>query len=117
MRLLKAFVAGSSLPVVILFFIATALNDKKKFSYEMYSVIAPLFFGLISVLLAYLFKKPLLKHYLLTGLLTSLFVLVLNYNINTYPFTGWEEWLKYYSRLFPVHLFSLTMFYYLFTSI
>lgn len=117
MQLLKAFVVGSSLPVVILFLIATALNKKKSFSYEAYSIIAPTFFGFISVLLAYLFKKPKLNNYMITGLLTSLFVLVLNYNLKTYPFQTWEDWLRYYIRLLPGHLFALLVIFILMNKI
>jgi len=117
MRLLKAFVVGSSLFVVFLFLIATGLNKNKNYSYEMYSIVAPLFFGLMSVLLSYMFTKPELKHYLITGVITSLFVLVLNYNLKTYPFTSWQEWVRYYSHLLPAHLFAFAMIYFLITNI
>ena len=113
MNLLRAFIVGSSLPVVISFLIPAGLNKRKKYSYEVYSIIAPTFFGLISVLLAYTYKQPVLRNYILTGFCTSLFIFIFNYSFKIYPIPNLIGWLLYYLRLVIGHITSLAIIYYL----
>lgn len=107
MSALKSFVIGSSFPVFILFFLAVRniSNDTKNYSYDDYTIVAPIYLGTMNVISLYLsnyLNLSLRERYLLIGIISPIIVIVFGRLINSYNYTN-EEWLKYSIRLIIKH--------------
>ncbi len=102
---LRAFVLGSSWLVFFPFFIKVAQIKDKNYSYETYTVLAPIYFGVMSML-ALTLKQVFgfWGSYLFTGILSALIVFSLAYFTKAYPFTTSSEWGAYGVRLLLKHL-------------
>nr|QBK87326.1 MAG: hypothetical protein LCMAC201_02360 [Marseillevirus LCMAC201] len=111
-RYLRAFVIGSSYAVFISFFIGAGFIVKNKnYDYAKYTLIAPLYLGMMNMFGLYLseqFDWSLNKRFLLTGLLSGVVVAIFASVTKAYTFTQ-EEWLKYYLILISQHVFSFVV--------
>lgn len=107
---LRAFVLGTSALIVFPHYLAVANLDPSKltYTYESYTFIAPLYYGLMNVVSLYLalaFALSRRQRYLLIGVLSPLLVTSLAYFMGTYPYTN-VEWLWYAVRLFVMHFLN-----------
>ena len=115
---LRSFIIGSSLPVFISFFlrVATLDNKIKNYSYKSYSIIAPLYLGLmnmISLCLTANYNIPLRRRLIIIGIISPIIVILFAKLIGSYNFTR-DEWIKYSIKLLIKHfLIYNTVIYFL----
>ena len=111
-RYLRAFVIGSSYAVFISFFIGVGyLAEKKKYDYYQYTLIAPLYLGLMNVIglrLSERFGWSVNRRFLFTGLMSGIIVANFATITKAYNFTQ-EEWLQYYFILITQHVISFAV--------
>lgn len=113
---LRQFIIGSSLPTVVAFYISV-MNIKsgvKNYSYETYTVVAPLFIGIMSMLSVLLDKKYNLgdkKRYLYTSLISATIVCIFATLTKSYNFTI-QEWIFYYVTIFIRHIITYNLIIY-----
>lgn len=111
MSYLRSFVIASSLPVFILWFLRLhQVKDRINIphGYEMYKVLAPLYFGLMNMISLYLSKKynwSLRQRLLNISLVSCVFVFTLNKLAKTYTLTT-KQWISYGFRLCLGHLIT-----------
>lgn len=115
-KYLRSFVIGSSLPVVILYFLRVMNigDDVKNYSYEAYSIIAPLYFGLMNMLSLYAsenFGWDLRKRLIITGLLSPLIVMTVARVFGSYNFVQ-ADWFSYFIRIFINHFLTYNVIIY-----
>ena len=106
-KYLKSFIIASSFPIFFTFFLKVASIDDsiKNYSYETYTIIAPLYFGIMNVLATILQNKTNLSKkdiYFYFGIVSPLIVITFAKLSKSYNFTK-EEWMKYSVRLFIKH--------------
>lgn len=104
---LRAFVIGSCIPVVFSHYYAVATANKQKlnFSYEQYTFVAPVYYGLmnmISLYIALLFALSRRQRYLVVGTISPLIVISFSLFFKTYTYEN-DEWLRYAIGLFLKH--------------
>lgn len=104
---LRAFVIASSILVVLPHFIGVAQLDttKMNYTYEEYTIVAPIYYGLmnmISLFLAISLNLSSRERYILNGTISPLLVISFSYLSNAYIYDT-EEWLKYGIHLFIKH--------------
>lgn len=94
---IKQFLIGSSYPITLFFFISVMnISDTiKNYSYQKYTIIAPLYIGLMNVI-AYN------TSYELISIISPLIVFIFAYYTKSYNFTK-SEWLFYFFRLLFNH--------------
>ena len=117
---LRSFVIGASLPVVAPYFIGLLLLDDKykNFSnkaYQAYSIIAPLYFGLMNVLFLYFskhFNWTLMERLLYAGIVSAIMVTTLVRLFNVYDYTP-KEWTRYHVRHMITHILTFVVIIYL----
>ena len=107
MSYLKSFVIGSSFPVFILFFIAVRKisNNIKNYKYEDYTLIAPLYLGLMNMISLYLtkyFNLNVRTRYLIIGIISPLIVITFARLNNSYNYDN-TEWTRYSIYLMMKH--------------
>lgn len=110
---LKSFVIGSSLPVFLHFFLSVQQIEKgtKNYTYAEYTIIAPIYLGLMNMLSLYLgtrFNWSLHKRLLVTSILSILIVNTATRLSNSYNFSD-TEWLRYTVRVSLMHLFTFNI--------
>jgi len=113
---IKSFVIGASFPIFILFFLIVANLKNKTYSYETYSMIAPLYFGLMNMLSLYLanvFNLNLRERLFYISLLSIIFVLLLFFITGSYVFNDLKDLILYIIFLSLLHLFTynVTIYY------
>ena len=101
---IRSFVIGSSLPVFIPFFLKVAnINDKyKNYSYESYSIIAPLYFGIlniISLLISKNFNLTTKQRCFFTSIISPLLVILFVKLVGSYNYNQ-TDWLYYIFNIF-----------------
>jgi hypothetical protein len=104
---LRAFVIASTIIVVFPHYLAVASLDKTKISYtyEDYTIIAPIYYGLMNMISLYLaikFNLSPRQRYLLIGTLSPIIVFSFSYYFKTYTYNR-DEWTKYFLGLFIKH--------------
>lgn len=104
---LRAFIIGSSFPVIFPHLLAVSQLDESKinYTYEQYSFIAPVYYGImnvISLFIAITFNLSNRQRYLLIGSISPLIVISFSYVMKTYTYEG-NEWLTYGVGLFLKH--------------
>lgn len=107
MELLKSFVIGSSFIVCLPFFYAVLYHaPNKRYSYENYTLFAPIGLGIwnmISLILAeYLGLTP-RQRFALISVISSMSTMLMSTLFKTYNFTE-KEWKKYYLSIFIKYL-------------
>jgi hypothetical protein len=73
--------------------------DKRNYSYETYSLVAPLYLGLINMCFG-----P--KHKLAASLFSAMFVLVAVRLLNLYRFQSQRDWNRYALTIFAMHFLA-----------
>lgn len=106
MDYLKAFTIGSSSLTWFQHILLVSLLDKNEFDYSIkdYSIIAPLYFGFMTMFSEYLrqnFKISLSKSLFITSIISIIFVFSLNYfvsrkSIKPYKNYNIKDWIKYF---------------------
>lgn len=117
MGYLKSFIIGSSWFVFVLFFISVMKisNKIKNYSYESYTIIAPLYLGLMNAFSLYLartFNLTLRQRYILIGLISPIIVIIFARITNSYNFSP-NQWYSYYLRITIKHflIFNIIVYY------
>ena len=106
---LKGFIIGSSLPVFALFLYNVSKMKNINYSYENYSLLAPLYFGIMTCFILLLQNKTKMSLRLsvfIISILSSLFVSILITIIKAYNFTKISRWIKQYLIITTFHLFT-----------
>lgn len=103
----RAFVIGTSILVVLphYFAVATADSSKLNYTYEQYTFIAPLYYGMMNVISLYIALSLSLsrrERYLLIGVLSPLIVILFSHLMQTYSYTE-TEWFIYAIGLITKH--------------
>ena len=109
---LKYFVIGSSLPVILLFFLRVRNIPIfiRNFSYENYSLIAPLYFGIINIILNNWENE---YKYIILSILSPIIVFLYSYNTKSYNFDTNEEWFMYFFRILIILIVYFSIFIFL----
>ena len=110
MNNLRHFIIGSSLPVIILHYFLVYFNKKKNYSFFSYSILAPLYLGLMNIVSHNIFKKINIHKLLLFTFISANFVFNLSYFTNKYNFNT-KEWYMYYFRLHILHFYLYNIIY------
>lgn len=110
---LRSFVIGSSLPVFLPFFLRVMnINDLlKNYSFSAYSIIAPLYFGLINMISQIISNKwewDLGKRLIITGIISPIIVFIFAKLTNSYNFPQ-QEWFQYFIRIFLAHFLTFNI--------
>jgi len=105
---LRAFVIASTIIVVFPHYLVVSSLDKSKinYTYEYYSFIAPIYYGLMNMLSLYLAIKLNLndrQRYILIGILSPIIVFLYSYNFKTYDYNTNKRWLIYFIGIFVQH--------------
>ena len=115
---LKSFIVGSSLPVFVTFFYAVQSYEKKKiinYSYDIYTILAPLYFGLMTTFAVFLTKQmkiTLRKSLFLISILSSSLVISFITINNLYKFKSKRRWYTQYLKLTMTHLVTYNIIIY-----
>jgi len=117
---LRSFIIGASLPVMAPYLIGLLiLDDKyKNFSnkaYEVYTIVAPLYFGLMNVLFLYFSKNfnwTLMERMIYAGIVSAVLVTTLVGLFNVYNYTP-IEWTRYHIRHMITHFLTFVVIIYL----
>lgn len=119
-NILKAFIAGSSILISIPFFIGfkSFRNDLRYVSrdnflhiYFMYSIICPLYFGIVSViayLISYYGKIDLYLTFLIVSIIAYIITAVVNNYFRIYNFSR-ERWFNYNLFLFIYYFIAFNV--------
>ena len=106
---LRAFIIGSSWPVFVYYFYVVAqYNFAKKYSYEHYTLFAPVFLGILNMFGLFLSKYYYLtrvNRFLITGLIGATLVSIFITIFKVYDFTTTERWIQQYVGLYIIYLF------------
>ena len=109
MKYLREFVIGSSwLVVVQSLYMAAYRRKEKNWSYEDYSIVAPVWFGLwnvISLVIAEYFGLNLRMRIFIVSIMSYLSILAIAKGFNKYNFTQ-EKWKQYYFYMLIKYLLT-----------
>lgn len=116
MQYLKAFVIGSSFITTLPFFITVMNipNTIKNYSYNSYTIIAPLYFGIMNMIAIYLssiLTISLRQIYFIMSLVSAAIVITVVHTMNLYHFTP-QQWIPYYIRVIIRHMIAYNIFIY-----
>ena len=115
---LRTFILGSSWPVFALFYIliyfGTLINQfTPNWSYKLYSILAPVYFGLMNMLSLYLsriYKLSLRNRFILIAIISAILI---NLGANIFQAYNFDQarWYRYYFNTFIRHGIAYTMLY------
>ena len=115
---LRAFVIGSSFFVFIPYFIAVKSFDKKlvNYSYENYTLYAPIGLGLYNVLSLYIANQINLtkrNRFFLISLLAPTLVVLTVYFLKAYNYTTIQQWFNHIWKLYLLYfiVFNFVVYY------
>ena len=119
-KYLKSFVIGSSMPVFMNFFLSVQNiqnrdPQKSRYTYEQYTIVAPLYLGFMNMIALYVgntFGLSLRQRLLVISLISAAFVAGLAKLNVSYQFTD-REWLDYFAWILLKHLFTYNVLIYL----
>lgn len=111
MSLLLSFLVGSSWAVSLPWFLRAARipPERWRYDYRWYTIVAPPYFGIMSVLAVLL--RPHMGFYgayALVGALSALIVTTLAIQTRAYPYPGWDPW-RYAIRIFFLHMVTYVL--------
>lgn len=107
-NVLKTFIVGSSLPVCICFYIIVNNIKDKNYSYFIYSILCPLYFGILNIIsycVSKYFKLTTRLRFLITSIFSFIIPLSVTKLLNIYDF-NYKEWYLYYLVLFSGHFIT-----------
>ena len=104
---LRAFIIGSSFPVIFPHFFAVANLDESKinYTYKQYTFVAPIYYGIMNVISLYvaiLVGLSRRQRYLLVGTISPLIVISFSLSFQTYTYDT-NQWIRYAVGLFLKH--------------
>ena len=107
---LKAFIIGSSWPVFISFFYTVSKypTTMKKFSYDHYTFVAPLFLGFLNAFGLFLAKRynwTRMQRFLITSIIGATWVALIITLFKVYNFSTINRWIWQYFSLYVAYLF------------
>jgi len=104
MKCLESFIVASSGIVFLPFFIAVSRIDtsKRNYTYLQYTIVAPIYLGLMNMLGGALFSDSKYR-YILTGLISGITVAIIATLLKSYNYTP-EQWRKYYLYIVLKHI-------------
>ena len=105
---IRSFIIGSSIPVVLPYFLSVQRLKYKNYSYENYTLVAPMYFGTMNMISLYLQKRYNLtnqQRYSFIGILSPCLVVSVAMLSNSYNFTT-TEWIQYAIRIFLFHFMT-----------
>lgn len=115
---LRAFVIGSSFFVFIPYFIAVKSFDKKlvNYSYENYTLYAPIGLGLYNVLSLYIanqFNLAKRNRFLLISILAPTLVVFSVYFLKAYNYSTMQQWYNHIWKLYLLYfiVFNFVVYY------
>lgn len=111
-KYLTAFVLGSCYPVFVLFFIGAQSISDRNYNYGLYTLVAPLYLGLMNMLGLYLseiYGWDLTTRFLFIGALSGLIVATFARFTNAYKFPTETDWMKYYAVLITHHILTFSI--------
>jgi len=115
---LRAFVIGSSFFVFIPYFMAVKSFDKKlvNYSYENYTLYAPIGLGLYNVISLYIANKFNLtkkNRFLLISILAPTLVVLTVYFLKAYNYTSMQQWCNHIWKLYLLYfvVFNFVVYY------
>ncbi len=107
MNILRHFIIGSSIIVLLSFYIMVYhYHPKKNYSYFNYSIAAPIYLGFYNVIINLVgnhYNWSLKKRYFIFSIISWMTTITISTNLNSYNFNS-QEWLKYYFRLLIKYL-------------
>lgn len=114
---IKSFVIGSSIFVFMHFYLSVQKGDPKKMNYtfEQYSIVAPLYLGFMnmaSLFLGKTYELSLRTRLFYMSIMSPLFVFCISYFSGTYNFTK-KEWIRYGAWILLKHMFTYNVLIYL----
>lgn len=116
-NILKEFIVGSSYFVVLPFYISVMnlQSSTKNYSYEKYTLLAPVYLGFMNIISGILQRKFNLtdrKRYVLIGLVSPIIVIAFAKFTDSYNFNK-EEWINYSLKLIAKHflIFNFVVYY------
>lgn len=117
MGYLRSFIIGSSWLVFVLFFLSVMRisNKIRNYSYKSYTIIAPLYLGLMNTFSLYLarrFNLTMRQRYVVIGLISPIIVIIFAKITSAYNFTA-SEWFRYSLRIIIKHflIFNIIVYY------
>lgn len=117
MGYLKSFIIGSSWLVFVLFFLSIMKisNNLRNYSYKSYTIIAPLYLGLMNAFSLYLarrFNLTMRQRYIAIGLISPIIVIIFTKITGAYNFSP-AQWYRYYLRIIIKHflIFNIIIYY------
>ena len=126
MDYLKAFTIGTSGPVTFLHMGSLALADENYYNYSIktYSLIAPIYYGLMAMLALYIGKEfdlSLHKRLFITSIISICFIVSLSYFVSSKYYKPYKnyttnEWLDYILKNGSRHLINFNLIIYYFTK-
>lgn len=118
-KYLTAFIVGSSLPVFALFFYGVAgykQNNIINYSYERYTLLAPLYFGVMTMIALYIsniMNISLQISLFIVSILSIIIISTLITSINAYKFSTQKQWYNQYITISIAHLITYNIIIYL----
>lgn len=113
---LLSFIIGASWPVFILFFVAVSkYGPVAKYDYKTYTLIAPLFLGLLNMFGLYIARMFGLTHvqrFLYTALIGAAMISILITYFELYNFDSQSKWNQQYLYLFITYIFVFSIIVY-----
>ena len=117
--MLKSFIIGSSFPVFFIFFASLYFRDPKSYnySYNLYSIVAPLYLGIMNVIATLMrknLKLSLAQSLLITSIMAFAIITSFAYYNKVYDYNK-EEWFYYFARQLIRYLFVFNVIIYYLT--
>jgi hypothetical protein len=106
---LKGFIVGSSLPIFALFFYNVGKMKNINYSYEKYTLVAPLYFGIMTCLAqltAEITKLSLRMSIFIISIISSILVSSYITITKAYNFKSLSRWIKQYIIVTIAHLIT-----------
>ena len=116
MKYLKEFIIGSSIMVVLPFYYGAYYNTDKTYSYYLYTLAAPIWFGLwniISLIIADKLKLSKRLRFLTISIISVISIIILQQTI-LFPYNySKKEWYEYYIYIFLKYMiiWNIIIFY------
>ena len=106
---LKGFVIGSSFPIFAFFFYNVGKMKNINYSYKKYTILAPLYFGIMTCLALFIKEKTKLSLKMSIFIISIISSIIISSYIKitkAYNFTSSSRWIKQYIIITFVHLIT-----------
>ena len=105
-HIVKSFISGANLLVILPFYIRVMnISDSiKNYSFNLYAIIAPLYFGIMNIIKNYYEIHP-----ILFGIISATIVFFFAKFTKSYNYITNKEYMFYYFRILISHIFAYTV--------